>query len=169
MQRRLDKSALIEYLTFQNIFTNRTLLQDLNLFPAGHYATIDLGLNSPDLKLTKYWDYHFQEPKTRINENEYREELDRLFKQAVNRQLVSDVELGCYLSGGMDSGSISAIASKKFANLKSFTCGFDISSASGMELAFDERAQAESMSACFKTEHYEMVLKQVIWRDHLKI
>jgi asparagine synthase (glutamine-hydrolysing) len=87
------------------------------------------------------------------------EELDRLFRQAVNRQLVSDVELGCYLSGGMDSGSITAIASQSFPNLKTFTCGFDLSSASGIELAYDERPKAEAMSARFKTEHYEMVLK----------
>jgi asparagine synthase (glutamine-hydrolysing) len=77
----------------------------------------------------------------------------------VNRQLVSDVELGAYLSGGMDSGSITAIAAQSFPNLKTFTCGFDLSSASGIELAFDERAKAEAMSAKFKTEHYEMVLK----------
>lgn len=43
--------------------------------------------------------------------------------------------------------------------MKSFTCGFDLSSASGLELAFDERPQAEHMSYCFHTEHYEMVLK----------
>ena len=59
----------------------------------------------------------------------------------------------------MDSGSISAIAAKSFPNLKSFTCGFDLSSASGIELGFDEREKAEAMSALIKTEHYEMVLK----------
>jgi len=59
----------------------------------------------------------------------------------------------------MDSGSITAIAAQSFPNLKTFTCGFDLSSASGIELAFDERPKAEAMSARFKTEHYEMVLK----------
>ena len=82
-----------------------------------------------------------------------------MFQQAVSRQLVSDVEIGSYLSGGMDSGSITAIAAKNFPYLKSFTCGFDLSSASGIELSFDERVKAEAMSAKFKTEHYEMVLK----------
>jgi len=90
---------------------------------------------------------------------EYIEELDRLFTQAVNRQLVSDVEVGSYLSGGIDSGSITAIASKSISNLKTFTVGFDLNSASGLELAFDERQKAEYMSYLFKTEHYEMVLK----------
>jgi asparagine synthase (glutamine-hydrolysing) len=158
-QRKLDNPALLEYFTFQNIFTDRTLLQDIQLLPAGHYATLDLKGDKPTLKRTQYWDYRFREPDHPVRKEEYQEELDRLFRQAVNRQLVSDVELGSYLSGGMDSGSITAIAAQSFPNLKTFTCGFDLSSASGIELAFDERHKAEAMSARFKTEHYEMVLK----------
>jgi asparagine synthase (glutamine-hydrolysing) len=158
-ERRLDKAALLEYFTFQNIFTRCTLLEDVWLLPPGHFAQLDLTSRSPDVKLTQYWDYRFREPERPASKAEYVEELDRLFKQAVNRQLVSDVELGAYLSGGMDSGSITAVAAQSFANLKTFTCGFDLSSASGIELGFDERIKAEAMSARFKTEHYEMVLK----------
>ena len=157
--RTLDKQALLEYFTFQNIFTDRTLLQGMHLLPAGQHATLDLNADTPKLKRTQYWDYRFREPDHPASKQEYLEELDRLFRQAVNRQLVSDVELGSYLSGGMDSGSITAIAAQSFPNLKTFTCGFDLSSASGIELAFDERPKAEAMSARFKTEHYEMVLK----------
>lgn len=157
--RRMNKPALLEYFTFQNFLTDQTLLQDLYLLPAGHYATLDLNSAFPQLETTKYWDYHFQEPDGSVDRAEYIEELDRLFRQAVNRQLVSDVEMGAYLSGGMDSGSITAIAAQSFPYLKTFTCGFDLSSASGVELAFDERDRAEAMSARFKTEHYEMVLK----------
>ncbi|MEK9628593.1 MAG: asparagine synthase (glutamine-hydrolyzing) [Nitrospinota bacterium] len=158
-KRKLNKPALLEYFTFQNIFTDQTLLEDIHLLPAGHYATLDLKQKNPTLQRTEYWDYNFQEPTESATHEEYREELDRLFQQAVKRQLVSDVELGSYLSGGMDSGSITAIASKSFPYLKTFTCGFDMSSASGMELSFDEREKAEAMSYHFKTEHYEMVLK----------
>ena len=158
-RRALDKPALLEYFTFQNIFTDRTLLQDIHLLPPGHYLTIDLGGGKPELKRTRYWDYRFREPDRPASKAEYVEELDHLFRQAVNRQLVSDVELGSYLSGGMDSGSITAVAASLFPNLKTFTCGFDLSSASGIELGFDERVRAEAMSARFKTEHYEMVLK----------
>jgi len=158
-QKKLNKAALLEYFTFQNIFTDQTLLEDVHLLPGGHYLTLDLSKRSPMPTLTRYWDYRFREPDQHASKAEYVEELDRLFRQAVNRQLVSDVELGAYLSGGMDSGSITAIAAQSIPNLKSFTCGFDLSSASGIELAFDERAQAEAMSARFKTEHYEMVLK----------
>ena len=157
--RCINKPALLEYFTFQNIFTDHTLIEDIQILPAGHYATIDLNRVNPRLCYTQYWDYHFREPTERASDAEYREELDRLFQQAVNRQLVTDVELGSYLSGGMDSGAITAITANSFPYLKTFTCGFDLSSASGIELGFDERVKAEAMSYHFKTEHYEMVLK----------
>lgn len=157
--KKINKQALLEYFTFQNIFTDQTLLEGVNLLPAGHFATLEFGDGQKELKQTRFWDYHFREPERPAGKDEYIEELDRLFKQAVNRQLVSDVELGSYLSGGMDSGSITALATSNFPYLKTFTCGFDLSSASGIELAFDERNKSEAMSAKFKTEHYEMVLK----------
>lgn len=157
--RGIDKAALLEYFTFQNIFTDRTLVENIRLLPAGHYGWFDLRLPQAGLQLTQYWDFNFREPTEKASIEEYREELDRLFVQAVNRQLVSDVELGCYLSGGIDSGSITAVAARSHPYIKTFTCGFDLHSASGLELAFDERAKAEHMSYHFKTEHYEMVLK----------
>ncbi len=155
----LDRKALLEYFTFQNIFTDRTLMEGIKLLPPGHHATIDLGRPEAMLDAVQYWDFDFRDPDLPGDPREYRAELDRLFRQAVTRQLVSDVEIGSYLSGGMDSGSITAVAAKSFPYLKTFTCGFDLSSASGIELAFDERSKAEAMSYHFKTEHYEMVLK----------
>ena len=158
-QRTLNRPALLEYFTFQNIFTNQTLLQNIDMLPAGYYGILDCRQTKPNIKLQQYWDYHFHEPSQKASKQEYLEELERLFKQAVNRQLMSDVELGAYLSGGMDSGSITALAAQQISNIKSFTVGFDLGSASGLELAFDERTKAEAMSARLKTEHYEMVLK----------
>lgn len=158
-QLQLDKAALFEYLTFQNIFTDRTLVADIKLLPAGHHLVINLGQRTPSVRRTQYWDYDFRQPSRHADDQEYREELDRLFQQAVNRQLITDVELGSYLSGGMDSGSVTAIAARSYPYIKTFTCGFDLSSASGIELGFDERSKAEAMSYHFKSEHYEMVLK----------
>jgi asparagine synthase (glutamine-hydrolysing) len=156
---KLDKPALLEYFTFQNIFTDRTLVDGIKLLPAGHHLVLNFGRRAPSMERQQYWDYDFRQPETRASGAEYREELDRLFQQAVNRQLVTDVELGSYLSGGMDSGSVTAIAARSYPYIKTFTCGFDLSSASGIELGFDERAKAEAMSYHFKSEHYEMVLK----------
>ncbi len=159
MRRSLDLEALLEYFTFQNIFTDRTLLKGIRLFPAGSYATLSLNSTSYELRVNKYWDFAFQEPEKTLSEKEYIEELDCLFRQAVRRQLVSDVDVGAYLSGGMDSGSITALAAQEIPYIKSFTCGFDLNSASGIEVNYDERVGAEFMSYLFKTEHYEMVLK----------
>lgn len=157
-RRELDKKALLEYFTFQNIFTDRTLLEGVKLLPPASVARIPLGSNGTP-QVTRYWDYRFREPDHPVDPREYREELDRLMRQAVSRQLVADVELGAYLSGGMDSGTLTALAARELPYIKTFTCGFDLSSASGIEMGFDERVKAEAMSARFKTEHYEMVLK----------
>jgi asparagine synthase (glutamine-hydrolysing) len=156
--KRLNLPGLMEYLTFQNFFTDQTLLEGVRLLPAGSFMKVRLDSGTVDAPKT-YWDFNFREPDKPHSPEEYLEELDRLFSQAVSRQLVSDVDLGAYLSGGMDSGSVTAIAARQLAHMKSFTCGFDLHSASGLELGYDERRQAEYMSHLSKTEHYQMVLK----------
>lgn len=154
---KVNIKALNEYFSFQNIFSDLTLFKDIMLLPPA--GTISLGIkNNKSLKINQYWDFCFRNDHS-LNEQDYTEELERLFTQAVNRQLISDVEIGSYLSGGMDSGSITSIAAKNFKNLKTFTCGFDLSSANGLELGFDERIKAEFLSNIYKTEHYEIVLK----------
>lgn len=155
--KKINKKGLLEYFTFQNFFSDQTLLEDITLLEAGTHATINVRTGQFQTKL--YWDYDFSSTNKFADYREYSEELSRLFGQAVERQLVSDVEIGCYLSGGMDSGSITAIASQKLSHLKTFTCGFDMSSASGIELGFDERSRAEAISSYFATEQYEMILK----------
>lgn len=161
-QRDIDLEGLLEYFTFQNFFTDRTLLRDIRCLPAGHLmqaSTLDRNSGAGTPKITRYWDYSFEEPTNPKSDEFYLEELDELFQQAVSRQLVSDVDVGSYLSGGMDSGSIAAIAAKQLPYMRTFTCGFDLSSASGVEISFDEREAAEQMSYAFRTEQYEMVLK----------
>jgi len=154
----MDREGLLEYFTFQNFFTDRTLYRGVRLLSAGCCLRVRAttgALPQPE----RYWDYAFTEPVAAADEREYLDELDRLFQQAVSRQLVSDVDVGAYLSGGMDSGSVTALAARHLPYIRSFTCGFDLSSVSGVELGYDERASAEHMSYLFKTEHYEMVLK----------
>jgi asparagine synthase (glutamine-hydrolysing) len=159
VQREIDLEALLEYFTFQNIFTDKTLLKGIHIFPAGSWARVPLGTSVNHLETVRYWDFDFKGSDYPVSDDECVEELDRLFRQAVNRQLVSDVEVGSYLSGGMDTGSITAIAATQLPYIKTFTCGFDLHSAAGLELGFDERDKAEFMSYLFKTEHYDMVLK----------
>ena len=153
---QMDEEALYEYLTFQNFFTDRTLFRGVHLLPPGSWLRLtERGSGEPE----RYWDFNFREPDHIEPDEAYGEELDRLLRQAVRRQLIGDVEVGAYLSGGMDSGTITALATQELSFMRSFTCGFDLSSASGIELGFDERPKAERMSYLFRTEHYEMVLK----------
>lgn len=158
LNARLNPKALAEYFTFQNIFTNQCLFAGVRLLQPGTYLRVSTDAGA-SIEPKQYWDFAFREPDDAGNEQSFLDELDTLFRQAVNRQLVSDVDVGAYLSGGMDSGSITAIASAHFDDLRSFTVGFDLSSASGIELGFDERPAAEHLSYLFGTEHYEMVLK----------
>ncbi|MBK7637075.1 MAG: asparagine synthase C-terminal domain-containing protein [Saprospiraceae bacterium] len=87
-----------------------------------------------------------------------KEETLRLFNQAVTRQMIADVPVGSYLSGGMDSGSIVSVASSHVPRLTTFTCGFDMSEVTGVEANYDERRDAELLANHFKTEHYEQVM-----------
>lgn len=150
--------ALNEYFSFQNIFSDLSLFKNIKLLPPAHYIIIKLG-NTNFFKQVKYWDYNFREEELFSTEEEYIEELSRLFEQAVQRQLISDIEIGSYLSAGIDSGSIACIAARNIPNLKTFTTGFDLSSISGLEIGFDERERAEYLSHIYKTEHYEVILK----------
>jgi len=157
-RRTPDYEGLFEYLTFQNFLTERTLLKNVSLLQPATWMQVGMGGRSSERR-NQWWDYSFGKDILDIDETECIEELDRLFSRAVRRQLVSDVDVGAYLSGGIDSGSITAIAAKSIPYIKSFTCGFDLNSASGIELNYDERESAEFMSYLFRTEHYEMVLK----------
>ncbi|MBI5403567.1 MAG: asparagine synthase (glutamine-hydrolyzing) [Ignavibacteriae bacterium] len=149
--------ALNEYFSFQNIFTDLTLFRNIKILPPA--TTLEINYSrKKKVHIQKYWDYNFEDDNN-LKEDDCITEVKRLFQQAVERQLQSDVEIGSYLSGGLDSGSITCIAAKNFPSIKTFTCGFDLSSASGLELAFDERVRAEYLSNLYKTEHYEIVLK----------
>ena len=156
LDARMDLASLREYLTFQNFLTERTLFAGVGLLPAGSWMTVSANGHTA---VGRYWDYDFREPATPRSPDDYEEELVTLFQQAVSRQLIGDVPVGSYLSGGMDSGSVTAIAANQFPDLRTFTVGFDMHSASGLEMGFDERKASEFMSYIFKTEHYEMVLK----------
>lgn len=157
LSARVNEAVLLEYFTFQNVFSRNTLFQDVHMLPAGYIGHIALG--DEQVRLQEFWDFHFAEPEERGDPREYIEELDRLFVQAVNTQLVSDVPVGAYLSGGMDSAGITAIASREIKDLTTFTGGFDMSSVGGIEQNFDERERAEALSYRYGTEHYEIVMK----------
>jgi asparagine synthase (glutamine-hydrolysing) len=155
-QVKLNYDALNEYFTFQNMFTFHTLFDGVWMLPPANTVRIDSA--SSGVIHRSWWDYDFTQPDQKMSFEDARVETERLFKRAVSRQMISDVPVGSYLSGGMDSGSITAQASKHVNRLATFTCGFDMSEVTGVEANYDERRDAELMANYFKTEHYEQVL-----------
>ena len=152
----VDLGALNEYFTFQNLFSYRTLFKDIVMLPPAN--TVKVNADTIYVKHHSWWDYDFSQPDESLSFEDAREETLRLFKQAVTRQMIADVPVGSYLSGGMDSGSITSVASQNVPRLATFTCGFDMSSVTGREANFDERRDAELMASFFNTEHYEQVI-----------
>lgn len=152
----VDLNALNEYFTFQNIFSFNTLFKGITMLPPAN--TVKINRSSTYVKHNSWWDFDFSNTDEDMTFEFAESETKRLFKQAVNRQMIADVPVGSYLSGGMDSGSITAVASKKVNRLSTFTCGFDMSEATGREANFDERKDAELMANHFKTEHFEQVM-----------
>jgi asparagine synthase (glutamine-hydrolysing) len=152
----VDSGALNEYFTFQNLFTYRTLFKGITMLPPANTVRIDC--DSTLIKHHSWWDYNFTQPDGKMSFEEAKLETERLMEQAVARQMVADVPVGSYLSGGMDSGTITAIASKYVPRISTFTCGFDMSEVTGVEANYDERRDAELMANHFKTEHFEQVM-----------
>ena len=145
--------------TFQNILTDRTFEKSIKILQPGHYFTIDLNRPPEKIAPCKYWDFLFEPQERYISETEYEQELDEILSRAINRQLVSDAPVGCFLSGGMDSGTITCIASRKIPHINTFTCGYDMSKANPDEIHFDERKLTEIMAHKFQTTHFERVLQ----------
>ncbi len=152
----VDLDALNEYFTFQNIFSYNTLFKGVNMIPPANTAVVDS--ETKFVKHNSWWDYDFSNTDDSMSFADAKEQTKNLFEQAVTRQMVSDVPVGAYLSGGMDSGSIAAVASKEVDRLSTFTCGFEMNGVTGREANFDERRDAELMAYHLKTEQYEQVM-----------
>lgn len=153
----VNHEALNEYFTFQNLFSFQTLFKGVIMLPPANTVKVDV-TNVKGIKHHSWWNYDFSQPDERISFEDAKEETNRLLKKAVEKQMIADVPVGSYLSGGMDSGSLTAIASQHVKRLTTFTCGFDMSSVTGVEANYDERRDAELMANYFKTEHYEQVI-----------
>lgn len=152
----VDLDALNEYFTFQNVFSYNTLFKGVSMLPPAN--TIKIDKDTTEITHQSWWDYDFSETDENMSFEYAKTETKRLFEQAVTRQMIADVPIGSYLSGGMDSGSITAVASKHVDRLSTFTCGFDMNETTGREANFDERRDAELMANHFKTEQFEQVM-----------
>lgn len=154
-QLEIEPDALMEYLAFQNYYSDRTLLKGIKLFPAGSFAK----LNKHHFQLVpkNYWRASIV--ATDQSTIEYQEALRSALEETIQSQMKADVPVDSFMSGGIDSCSLASIATKYAGRIKTFTCGFDLSNVTESERLFDERFRAEQVSSIIGSEHYEVVLK----------
>lgn len=139
---KISKESLSHYLRFLYVHPHRTIYSNVFVLPPAH----GLNLKGKQLAVKKYWEL----PATTevLSEQDAIEEFKRLFEQAVARQLIADVPVGSFLSGGLDSSSVVAVASKHYPHLKTFSFGFRDS--------MDERPFARQIAELYGTDHVEL-------------
>ncbi|MBF0522472.1 MAG: asparagine synthase (glutamine-hydrolyzing) [Candidatus Omnitrophica bacterium] len=125
---------------------NWSIYEEVKKLPGGHNLVFDI--KNHDCKITRYWSYKI-EPDYAKDEKYWVERVDNLLRSAVHRRLVSDVPLGVFLSGGLDSSIVSALAGEKLKgkNLHSFSIGF-------LDPTFDETKSALLVSGLLGTQHF---------------
>jgi asparagine synthase (glutamine-hydrolysing) len=147
IQRRLDHAALEDFLSLNYVPGPRTLVEGIEKLPPGNF----LEWRDGTARTTTYWKLSFA-PDAHIDEKTAAEELDRLLRDAVREQLVSDVPLGVWASGGVDSSTLVHYAAELGAKpLKTFSIAFESKSC-------DERPWFRQIAALYGTDHHEFEL-----------
>jgi asparagine synthase (glutamine-hydrolysing) len=145
--RELDLASLSRYLAYEYVPTPFAILAGIAKLPPGCLLTVRPG-DKP--RVVRYWDLAAA-PDHGPSEEEWAERLRDQIEASVQRQMVSDVPLGMFLSGGMDSGAIAATAARLSpARLQTFSIGFE-------EPTYDERPFARAVASRWGTEHTETV------------
>jgi len=143
----ISKQALKKYFAYGYIPAPNSLYERIYKLPAGYSLIFDI--QSFSLKVFKYWDFVLEpiDTQSKNPEEEWGEELRELLEEAVKRRLMSDVPLGCFLSGGIDSSAIAYYAAKiSKVPVKTFSIGFE-------EASFDESVYSNQMAGFLKTDH----------------
>ncbi len=138
----LSKDALVHYLKHLYVHPHRTIYKNIFTLPPAHQLIFKDGT----ISITRYW----EQPKTNnsIGLGEAVGEFRNLFSGAVERQLVADVPVGAFLSGGLDSSTVVAVASHYARRIKTFSFGF--------EESINELPFAREVSKKYGTEHFEL-------------
>jgi asparagine synthase (glutamine-hydrolysing) len=147
--RKVDPSSLMKYLFFEFIPCPHTIFTDAKKIPPASYLIWD----RRGIEIKKYWS-PFDPHKGEINlsEAEAESRMMELLKESVKRRLISDVPLGVFLSGGIDSSAITALAQKEVpGKIKTFSIGFE-------DPSFDESKYASLASKYIGTEHHEQIM-----------
>lgn len=164
VSRRVDLQALAYFLGLNYTPAPFTLFDSIRQLLPGHYMLIGADGKFEDVE---YWDLHYNEHSSQKSEQEYLEEFNLLLEDSVKLRLVSDVPFGAFLSGGIDSSSVSYWMAKNLREpLKTFTIGFN-------EPSFDELEYARLTAHAIGADHHEKIIKadaasilpKIIWHS----
>lgn len=145
----IDIRCLSLYCAFEYVPTPFSIYKNVLKLPAGAYLIYDGKTSS----VKKYWSISFPEDKkTKLSEKEVEEKIVSLLENAIERRLMSDVALGTFLSGGIDSSAVVALMCDFVdpPSIKTFSIGFE-------DRSFDESSYARHVAKCFKTDHREKI------------
>jgi len=144
-----DYHAIDQCLTYQFVPSPLTAFEGIRRLRPGEYLTCDLKGN---VKAQRYWEPPLPK-KTSISQGEIELELLKRLNESVRLRMISDVPLGAFLSGGIDSATIVALMAKESARpVKTFSIGFE-------EEAFNELPHARLLAERYGTEHHELIVK----------
>lgn len=151
--REIDWEAIHHYLMFQYVPHPLTGFQGIRKLPAGHYLTVTLNpRGAPDIHIERYWrlDYGHKE---HLSEGEWQERILEELETSVKLRMISDVPLGAFLSGGVDSSAVVALMAQNSKEpVKTFSIGFT-------EERSNELPYARMVARQYATEHQEFILK----------
>jgi asparagine synthase (glutamine-hydrolysing) len=154
LPRRVDATALDDYLTYGYVPAPRTIFRGIHKVPPAHYVTLRLrsGSGSPEVHVQRYWQLAYH-PKLRLREADAIDGLLEVLKEAVRLRMIADVPLGALLSGGIDSGIVVALMSQLSDRpVKTFSVGFD-------EHELNELPHARRVAERYGTEHHELTVR----------
>ena len=146
VERACNPSAIDSYLTLRYVPQPETLFEGIRVLPAGHKLRLKIASN--ELKLERYWDVQVHQSGSYQSEGELREEFETLFMDSVRLTMRSDVPVGAYLSGGIDSSIVVAAMTQFTDKLNTFSIGFNS--------PLDETHQARALAAHLGTTHHEI-------------
>ncbi len=150
--RRMNPLALDRYLTYGYINHPDSIFEEVHKLPPAHYAVWREG----KLELERYWDPPWDVERERPIDEEAGE-LRSLMTESVREQMIADVPLGVFLSGGIDSTIIAGLMQQVSAQpIKTFSIGFD-------DPAFDESAHAATIAQRLGSDHHLFVVEPKAW------
>ncbi len=149
VDKELDTEALASYLTYGFVVGTSTLFRGIHKLPAGHMLTAKAHVDT--LEIRPYWDLPTTTGTIETLDQAAATVLE-LLRASVEKRLMSEVPLGAFLSGGVDSSAIVALMKRHLDHFQTFCVGFEDS-------RFDELPHARAIAKKFGTEHHELVLR----------